>query len=294
MHRSTLEQWFVLQTVVDIGGFTAAARQLNRSQSSVSYAIKNLQEQLGASLLVVEGKKVALTPIGVALLEDVRPLLREFTNIESRAKFLTAGAAARIRLTVDCIYPKPLLFSALKIFQQNFPHTQVELEEVIRFTPSFNFSVGDLAIGLPFYGELMGQKLLDVELVGVAHPNHPLHHMKNSALTMTDLHHHTQVYMDNRYEYSPEMIEKPSQRWTVNTIESAIEAVRSQLCFGWLPKHMIQTLLEQNELKLLPLATGLMRKIPLYLTYTDYDHLSPTSQALVQIIQETNLSSADG
>jgi DNA-binding transcriptional LysR family regulator len=288
MHRSTLEQWFVLQTVIDVGGFTAAASHLNRSQSSVSYAIKNLQEQLGVNLLLVEGKKVVLTEIGAALLEDVRPILREFTNIENRARMLMAGAPTRIKLIVDCIYPKSLLFSALKVFQQHFPHTQLELEEVIRFTPTHHLSQCDLAIGLPFYGQFMGQKLLDVELIAVAHPEHPLHHVKNSALTVADLSRYTQVYLDNQYEYSTETTEKPSQRWSVNTVEAAIESVRSQLCFGWLPRHMIQALTEQGELKVLPLASGVSRKFPLYLTYMDYDHLSPAVLFLIQILQEAN------
>jgi DNA-binding transcriptional LysR family regulator len=36
--QTELEQWAVLRTVVEAGTFAKAAEQLNRSQSSVSYA----------------------------------------------------------------------------------------------------------------------------------------------------------------------------------------------------------------------------------------------------------------
>jgi len=37
--RTTLEQWRVLQAIVEYGGFAQAAEALHRSQSSISYTI---------------------------------------------------------------------------------------------------------------------------------------------------------------------------------------------------------------------------------------------------------------
>jgi len=51
--QTTLEQWSVLRTVVESGSFARAAEQLNRSQSSVSYAMSRLQERLGVPLPIV-------------------------------------------------------------------------------------------------------------------------------------------------------------------------------------------------------------------------------------------------
>ena len=41
--RITLEQWRCLVAVVDYGGYAQAAEQLNKSQSSVTYAVQKLQ-----------------------------------------------------------------------------------------------------------------------------------------------------------------------------------------------------------------------------------------------------------
>ncbi|MBZ4261165.1 LysR family transcriptional regulator, partial [Mycobacterium tuberculosis] len=51
MHKTTLEQWALLEKVVELGSFARAAEETNRSQSSVSYNLALLQERLGVALL---------------------------------------------------------------------------------------------------------------------------------------------------------------------------------------------------------------------------------------------------
>ena len=61
MHKTTLEQWSLLEKVVDAGSFARAAEETHRSQSSVSYNLALLQERLGVALLVQEGRRAVLT-----------------------------------------------------------------------------------------------------------------------------------------------------------------------------------------------------------------------------------------
>ena len=75
MNKTTLEQWALLQSVIDHGSFANAAEAACRSQSSVSYNISLLQQRLGVDLLVPEGRRAVLTPAGAILLAQVRPLL---------------------------------------------------------------------------------------------------------------------------------------------------------------------------------------------------------------------------
>ncbi len=51
MHKTTLEQWALLDKVVEEGSFARAAESTHRSQSSVSYNLALLQERLGVALL---------------------------------------------------------------------------------------------------------------------------------------------------------------------------------------------------------------------------------------------------
>ena len=69
--RITLEQWRCLVAVVEAGGFAQAAEQLNKSQSTVSHAVKKLQSSLDLELLTIEGRKAELTEAGVALVGEL-------------------------------------------------------------------------------------------------------------------------------------------------------------------------------------------------------------------------------
>ena len=111
--RTTLEQWRVLQAIVDAGGFAQAAQELHRSQSSVSYAVARLQEQVGVPLLAQEGRRMQLTPAGAVLLRDAKHLLDSMTELERKAKVLENGWEPVVRLAVDGLYPTGLLLQVL-------------------------------------------------------------------------------------------------------------------------------------------------------------------------------------
>ena len=53
--KTTLEQWRMFRAVVEHGGYAQAADAIYKSQSTISYGVHKLQEQLGVQLLEVEG-----------------------------------------------------------------------------------------------------------------------------------------------------------------------------------------------------------------------------------------------
>ena len=71
--RPTLDQIAVFLAIVEAGSFTAAARKLNRATSVISYAVTNLEAQLGVSLFERAGaRRPRLTEAGRAILSDSR------------------------------------------------------------------------------------------------------------------------------------------------------------------------------------------------------------------------------
>ena len=59
-----LEQTIAFVTTVEAGSFSAAARKLNKSQSSVSIGVSNLEDELGLSLFDRQTRKPTLTKAG--------------------------------------------------------------------------------------------------------------------------------------------------------------------------------------------------------------------------------------
>ena len=123
---TTLDAWEILQTVVQLGGFAPAAKKLNRSQSTISYAIGRLQEQLGVRLFEIHGRKAQLTEAGRVLLADVEPHLAGFHELEQRARVMASGGASEIRISVDSIFPDDRLFEVLAAFFAQFSARQTE------------------------------------------------------------------------------------------------------------------------------------------------------------------------
>ncbi len=107
MPRTTLEQWRVVQAIVEHGSYAQAAEALHRSQSSVSYMVARLQEQLGVELFSMEGRKARLTENGAALLARASELLGDAYRLEQLAGNLQAGWGARygLRWTQRCLPP---------------------------------------------------------------------------------------------------------------------------------------------------------------------------------------------
>jgi len=125
--RISLDQWRALLAVVDEGSYAKAAKALHKSQSSVTYAVQQLESQLGVKAFKIEGRKAGLTPTGELLYRRARYLLEEAAGLEQAAKKLSAGWEAEIRVAVETIFPTWLLLGCLARLGTESPHTRVEL-----------------------------------------------------------------------------------------------------------------------------------------------------------------------
>ena len=263
MHNTTLEQWSLLQKVVELGSFAKAAEETHRSQSSVSYNLALLQERLGVALLIQEGRRAVLTPAGELLLNQVKPLLKAFDYVETRAVTLRNGQRTRLDLVVDSIFPRSRLFAILRQFQQRYPQTQVHLTEVLE----------NASVERPAHAEAdvlvltrrqdmtgRGEWLMNIDFVAVAHRDHPL--CAETTITEDILAAWPLIRIADRENRLPL---ESGESWTFSTIDAAVEAVQYQVGYGWLPEERIQSLLSSGVLKILPLSHGSRRATPLHL-----------------------------
>ncbi len=284
---TTLDEWEILHAVVQLGGFAPAAEQLNRSQSTISYAIARLQERLGIRLFELKGRKAHLTEAGRALLADAEPHLAGFHHLEQRARSLARGGESEIRLSVDSIFPGDRLFTVLAEFTRQFPYVRPKLRQGTFLSADLEFSThkSQLCVAALVSRELFVKPIMDITMLAVARRGHPLHsHRKN--VSRAGMLQHMLVTIEGVAAGSPRHQPRdPAQRFlAVGTIEAAIEAVRSGLCFGWLPKHRIQPCLENGELLPLGMAAGQTREVRLGLVSKDLNSSSPELNALAGLL----------
>ena len=275
--NTTIDQWEVLEAVVQLGSFAAAASKMSRSPSTISYTISRLQDQFKIPLLEMKGRKTELTPAGRILLAGVEPLLAGFRELERMGASLADGSEPEINLSVDSLFPSDRLFAALADLVGLYPQAHVNLHRGPFLSSVLEFASysADMYIGgTPNHGHLI-KPILDIRMIAVARANHPLASEKR-PLTQLDLTRSLAVIIEGDIGQHPgRQPHANSQRYlAVTSIESAIDAVRSGMCFGWIPSYRIRTYLESGELIELRLPMGGERFCRLFLALRDFDAAS--------------------
>jgi DNA-binding transcriptional LysR family regulator len=286
--KTSLEQWAVLAAVVDHGGFAQAAAALNKSQSAVSYAVARLQEALGVPLLVIEGRKAALTPHGRVLLKRSRSLLVDLAKLELLARSLEQGWEPELRLVADAAFPRERLLSIVGELQQLCPNTQMQLSDAVLSGAEDAIVDGtaDVVVTTRVPSGHVGDWLLDVTFVAVARSDHALFRVDH-ALTPDDLRRHVQVVVRDSGVKRPrdEGWLGAELRCTVSSMEASLATVEAGLAYAWLPEHLLRGPLDSGVIHRLPLVAGGSRNVPLSLVLVNADLAGPAARAAVEAFQ---------
>ena len=285
----SLEQWRALIAVVDHGGYAQAAAALHKSQSAVTYAVQKIEEQLGVSAFEIVGRKAVLTPTGQMLYRRAGALIEDAGGLERAARTLSAGWEAEIHIAVETLFPTWLLFDCMAEFGEASPNTRIEIiESVMGGTAEALLQRrADLAITPGTPPGFLGEQVMTVRIIPVAHPNHPLHRL-GRKLTLRDLalHRHLVVRDSGSARDRRALSIEVEQRWTVSHMASSIEAACRGFGFAWMPEERIRQELDGGKLKELRLQDGGVRMVPLYLVIADPDLAGPGVRRLAEIIRD--------
>ncbi len=266
----SLKQWRIFHAVVDCGGFAEAAKALHLSQSTISYTVAKLQEQIGTPLLKIEGRKSMLTAEGRALLDRSRHVLTEAIELENFARNLGQGWGGEVRLVVDHNFPPRLLLRALSSFSRagkGAAHVRLNEIATLHAEDVLRDLTVDLAISERVPLGFLGEPLLEIEYLPVARPDHPLLHLEREV-TAADLAQQVQIGIGHPNERERNGgNSKQMRRWAMSSLDTAVEAVCEGLGYAWLPEHRIRKWLEQGALARIPLGDKREYKAILYLIH---------------------------
>ncbi|MBJ7310958.1 LysR substrate-binding domain-containing protein [Rugamonas sp. CCM 8940] len=132
---------------VRLSSFTQAAEALHVTQSTISKMVRQLEQEVGAQLLLREGRKLTLTDTGRVVFargEDMLATLRQL-NLEVR----DTQARTRGSLTVGIPPMINLLFTpVLKAFRARHPQIALTLQEGTGQAIERQVAAGELEIGM--------------------------------------------------------------------------------------------------------------------------------------------------
>lgn len=262
---------------------------MHRSQSSVSYMVARLQEQLDLPLFVIEGRKARLTEAGRILLADARRLLADASGLEEAARNLKGGWEPEIRLVVDGLFPRPLLVQVLREVNASCTQSRLLLKETVLSGAEEALLNGeaDVVIGNAVPPGFLGDPLMDIEFIAVAHPDHPLHKL-GRELTTDDIERELQIVVrDSGTQGRDDGWLGATRRWTVTSASTRMALMRAGLGFGWAPHAHIEDDLARGLLKPLPLREGRTRKRTIYLILAEPKQAGPGARKVAEIIRSS-------
>jgi LysR family glycine cleavage system transcriptional activator len=107
--------------------FGRAAAELCVTDSAVSHQIRQLEEQLGASLFVREGRQIRPTPAAQRLLQSVQQAFELILDACDEVRDPDSQALLRVAVTAELA--QKWLVSRLADFSSRFPHITLHLHE---------------------------------------------------------------------------------------------------------------------------------------------------------------------
>ncbi|MDC8787178.1 LysR family transcriptional regulator [Roseateles koreensis] len=267
----TPEALAMMDTIARSGSFAAAAREMGKVPSALTYSVRQLEDALDVLLFDRSSRQAHLTAAGQELLIEGRRLLMEMDSVANRVRRIATGWESELTIAVDDAMARRALFDLVEAFYQipcegetrNGPPTRLKLRtEVLSGTWEALISgQADLAIGTSaqaptgsVHSELMG----NLEMVFCVAPHHPLAQASQPLDTAAIAQHRIITVADTARSLTPITVGVvPGQDvLTMPSMAAKLEALLRGLGCGNLPASMVRRHLEAGRLVQLTTLRG--------------------------------------
>lgn len=254
--RLTLDALSVLDAIDRKGSFAAAAEELHRVPSAVTYAVQKLEEDLDVLLFDRSGHRASLTEAGRQLLGEGRHLLHAAAELEARVKRVATGYEVELRIAVDDIVPMERLYPLFRDFYREDCGTRLRLLTEV-YGGAWDALVtgrADLVIGAPGEGPAGGgystHPLGTVQWEFMVAPTHPLAQTPEPLRPEDILKYRSIAAADSSRNLPPRTsgLLTGQDVLTVPDIRYKIEFQRVGLGVGYLPVHMTREEVKNGRL----------------------------------------------
>lgn len=176
-----------LVAAVEDGSLRGAARRLGISQPALTKAIRELERELAASLLVRTSTGVSPTAQGKVLFEHARAADRELSAATDQIRQLSGEMVGELSVAAVPLAVMLLIPETLRTFSREFPqirlrvHEELYIEQLSRLRKGeVDVAIGPLPAGIPS-GELIIEPLMPISMVVVVGKGNPLARAKSLA-----------------------------------------------------------------------------------------------------------------
>ncbi len=246
--RLTLDALAVLDAIARKGSFAAAAEELYRVPSAITYTVSKLEQDLKVDLFDRSGHRAKLTSAGEKLLQEGRHLLRAAQELELSVKRVATGWEAELTLAMDDLIPLSRIYPLVADFYAGNVGTQLRIITEVLGGSWEALAAGraDLVIGAsgegPPGGGYATRLLGDMEFVFVVPPGHPLA-SATALLTSEDILQHRAIAVADSSRNLPprtSYLLTGQDVLTVPCMRTKLEAHRLGLGVGFVPRSLVE------------------------------------------------------
>jgi len=265
----TPEALTMMDVIARTGSFAAAARQLGKVPSSLTYNVRQLEDALDVLLFDRRSRQARLTAAGTELLEEGRRLLEQIDAVAYRVKRVATGWEAQLSIAVDGAISRPTMLDLCAAFYaietdgsddgtppRTGPATRLRLRtEVMAGTwEALVTGRADLAIGVgPGREAVAGVQLRELgvlSFVFAVAPHHPLARAEEPLSDAEIVRHRAVAVADSAQRFTPYTVNLlPGQDvLTVSNMQTKIDAQLRGMGCGFLPEPMVRAHVEAGHL----------------------------------------------
>lgn len=250
----SLDQLKILVAVVDTGSFSAAAKVLHRSQPVVSYAIANLEAQLGVTLFERRGQRPVLTDAGKTVLSYARRISLVTDEMRAGVTGLIQGVESEVSIAVDVLFATETLATALKAFSVQYPSVALKvrmdaLGGVEQLIMDGMCRIGISGIVRKWPDQIEALDFGTLQIVPVAAPEHPLA-AHGGQIPVSILREHVQLALSDRTNLTEhdDLAISGIRTWRISDLGAKHALLRTGIGWGYMPEHMVGDDLKSGRL----------------------------------------------
>jgi DNA-binding transcriptional LysR family regulator len=288
--RFDLTDLSLFRHVVEAGSITHGAARANLALAAASTRIRNMEETLGAPLLLRSRHGIALTQAGRTLLQHARTILAQSERLREDLGAYAAGLTGQVRVLSNTNALTEFLPETLSSFLNAHPHVSVDIEERLsdEIVGLIAEGVGDIGIvaGTVDVGRLTTYPFRSDRFVLVVARDHPL--ARRAKISFAEVLDHDFVGLDRASALQRFLADKASRigrplklRVQLRSFDAVCRLVERNVGVGIVPASTVRWAAGSMAIKSVDLTDPWALR-ELTICIRDFNALPPFAQQLVQ------------
>jgi len=254
MINYTLKQLYSFESVIRLGGFTSASKELHITQPAVYMQVQQLQESIGAKLFDINGKKISPTFVGKKIYKTAIETINTLENSKLEIDEVLNPDSGHLQIAVATT-ANSFISALLAKFKNDFPKMTFYIDVTNRqaLLDNLKNNNADLVI----MGEppkdipLTSHAFMQNPLIAIAHPGNEL--LNNKNITIKDLSKETlltrEIGSGTRITIERFTGLNFNSDIQINSNEAIVEAVQAGLGIGFVSMHSVNLQLKNKIIR---------------------------------------------